>query len=356
MKKEKLQLMKTKLILLALPLLMGACSYFKIKDDSFLLSVERVQSSQAWVEVMPDGNSYSYVCDVVKASDYHSYHTDRKFIEAHFDGLKENYAAIVALYDSLGVTAPSIESLLFNNGPLKDAVTGLEPGTDYLVCLYCLNSKHKPIHKLLKKAFTTPAKPHSDIEFSLAVVPTNDTLIIIPTNNDPYFWEVALRSSALKSLDVDSVDANDAEDILGSALLGHLWFANVLTTYYSWGFSVQDMTTQGESLLSLYDTTVSLKEGDAVYVGCVGYDNEPTTENVVYRLVYHVNKPVEIERLEDPFADLIDPDSTTDTQDNKKATLRRALQKRATLVPRKKAVDSAIGAGQSLIRTRQFPR
>ncbi len=93
-----------------------------------------------------------------------------------------------------------------------------------------------------------------------------------------------------------------------------------------------------------------------VYVGCVGYDNEPTTDYVVYRLVYHVNKSVEIERLENPFADLTDTDSTADTQDNKKATLKRALQKRATIAPQKKAVGSAIGAGQSLIRTRQFPR
>lgn len=348
--------MKTRLIVLVMPLMMGACSYFKIKDDSFLITAERVQSTQAWVEVMPDGNSYSYVCDVVKASEYNRYHTDRKFIEAHFDGLKESYAAIVELYDSLGVAAPSIESLLFNNGPLKEAVAGLDPGTDYYVCLYCLNSKQKPIHKLIKKAFSTPVKPHSDIDFSIAVVPTNDTLIIIPTNNDPYFWEVALQNTALKSLDVDSIDMDEATEILGSALLGHLWFSNVLTTYYSWGFQVEDMTTQGESDLSLYDTTVSLKEGDVVYVGCVGYEKEPTTENVVYRLVYHANKPAEIERLEDPFADLVDQDNAADTQENKEATLRRALLKQATKVSQKKAACSTNGVGRSLIRTRQFPR
>ncbi len=339
--------------LLALPLLFGACSYFKIKDDSFRLSVERIQSSQVWAEVVPNGNSYSYVCDVVKADEYHKYHKDRKFIEAHFEELKNSYVTLVELYDSLGVTAPSIENLLFNSGPYKSAYSGLDPETDYYFCLYCLDSKQKPIHKLLKTAFTTPAKPHSNIDFSITVVPTNDTLIITPTNDDPYFWEVALKSTAFKSLSIDSVDANEVQEVLGSALIGYTWFSHVRSTYYSWGFDISGMTTRGEDRLSLYDTTVSLKEGDVLYVGCVGYEKEETGADVVYQLTYHTNQPAEVERMKDPFAD-IENDTTT----NENATLIRALQKRndtraVRAVGSQKATN---GAGLSIMRTRQFPR
>ena len=264
----------------------------EVSDSTLDFTVSRVRSEQAWVEIFPQSNDFYYIYDAVPVAEYNQFRNDRRFIEHHFDEQKEICDALNDLLKEYGYAKVPIEQMLFYNGAADGVLPGLEPNTDYYAFAYCLNSRKRPIHRLIKRPFTTLAKPHSDITFDVRMR-DNQTLLIVPSNGDTYFWETASKAAVF---DYYQADMDDPD--LDAALMLPTWFAGVLYNNYQWDFQ---LTTSGITAVNLPSLVDNIADGDIFYLGCVGYTTEETTGESLYQITYHTAQPSVIEKIESVF-------------------------------------------------------
>jgi len=264
----------------------------EVNDSTLNFTVSRVRSEQAWVEIFPQSNDFYYIYDAVPVADYKTFRNDRRFIEHHFDEQKEICKALNDLLKEYGYAKVPIEQMLFYNGAADGVLHGLEPNTDYYAFAYCLNSHKRPIHRLIKRPFTTPAKPRSDITFDVRLR-DNQTLLIVPSNGDTYFWETASKAAVFNYYQADMNDTT-----LSAALMLPTWFAGVLYNNYQWDFQ---LTTSDTTAVNLPSQVDNIADGDIFYLGCVGYTTEETTGESLYQITYHTSQPSVIEKIESVF-------------------------------------------------------
>mgnify|MGYP006934496548 FL=1 len=280
--------MKHSYILFLCALTLGLLSCEMAVNDSTLdFTVSRVRSGQAWVEIFPKSNDFYYIYDAVPVEEYNTFRNDRRFIEHHFDEQKEICKALNDLLKEYGYAKVPIEQMMFYNGAADGVLHGLEPNTDYYAFAYCLNSHKRPIHRLIKRPFTTPAKPRSDITFDVRMRDCQ-TLLIVPSNGDTYFWETASKAAVFNYYQADMNDTT----------MLPIWFAGVLYNNYQWDFQLATSDTTAVNLPSMVD---NIADGDIFYLGCVGYTTEETTGESLYRITYHTSQPSVIEKIESVF-------------------------------------------------------
>lgn len=280
--------MKHSYILFLCALTLGLLSCEMAVNDSTLdFTVSRVRSEQAWVEIFPKSNDFYYIYDAVPVEEYNTFRNDRRFIEHHFDEQKEICKALNDLLKEYGYAKVPIEQMMFYNGAADGVLHGLEPNTDYYAFAYCLNSHKRPIHRLIKRPFTTPAKPRSDITFDVRMRDCQ-TLLIVPSNGDTYFWETASKAAVFNYYQADMNDTT----------MLPIWFAGVLYNNYQWDFQLATSDTTAVNLPSMVD---NIADGDIFYLGCVGYTTEETTGESLYRITYHTSQPSVIEKIESVF-------------------------------------------------------
>ena len=285
--------MKRSYILLLCAVTAGLLScQMEVNDSTLNFTVSRVRSEQAWVEIFPQSNDFYYIYDAVPVADYKTFRNDRRFIEHHFDEQKETCKALNDLLKEYGYAKVPIEQMLFYNGAADGVLHGLEPNTDYYAFAYCLNSHKRPIHRLIKRPFTTPAKPRSDITFDVRLR-DNQTLLIVPSNGDTYFWETASKAAVFNYYQADMNDTT-----LSAALMLPTWFAGVLYNNYQWDFQ---LTTSDTTAVNLPSQVDNIADGDIFYLGCVGYTTEETTGESLYQITYHTSQPSVIEKIESVF-------------------------------------------------------
>lgn len=300
MKKE------TTILAILLSVLLSACSSFTVDENTLILKVNRVRSTKVWLEIYPQTNEFYYVYDYVKASEYEQYSSDRRFIEHHFKDLQYITDEINSFLQESGYEPTTLEELCFYRGAAGYLLDNLEPETDYIVFAYCINSKNKPIHTLLKTPFTTGSKPTSDITFQIEIA-GRDTVRITPSNNDSYYWDIVSKPSVYAYYELPMTDTTDYD-----FLLADVWFNGVLDLNYEWGFEITDTGIVEVGLSSLINGT--LNDGDTFFVGCVGFTTEETTETTRYRIIYHSQVPSTVEPL--PGLEDIDLDNDDDEDDN----------------------------------------
>lgn len=281
------------LILCAVTLGLLSCE-MDVSDSTLDFTVSRIRSGQVWVEIFPQSNDFYYIYDAVPAAEYNQFRNDRRFIEHHFDEQKEICEAINNLMQEYGYSRIPIEQMLFYNGAVDGTLTDLQPSTDYYAIAYCLNSHKRPIHKLIKRPFTTPEKPHSDIGFSVQMA-DNKTVVITPSNSDTYYWEAASKKSVFDYYQLDISDTS-----YNASLMAPLWFSGILYNNYKWDFQ---LLTSGVEWIDLSDLVENLADGDIFYVACVGYTTEETTDESLYQVTYHTAQPSVLEKVESLFDD-----------------------------------------------------
>ena len=287
------------LLILMLPLLMGACS-MKVDNSTLDMSITRIRSGQAGIEIFPQSNDFYYTYGAVKVEEYNSYRNERKFIEADYEENERVCKVLNELFAEYGYPTKSIEELLYYNGAIDAVLSNLEPSTDYYAFAYCLNERKKPIHTLILQPFTTPAKPHSDIAFDVEMA-DNETVCITPTNNDTYFWEASTKEAVFNYYEIEGGDST-----YEASFMIPLWFGGVIYTNYKWDF---DIVTRGVEYVDLRDFTEHLRDGDIFYLACVGYTTEETGEEYLYEITYHSGSPSTIERVANSLNDDLDADT-----------------------------------------------
>lgn len=283
-------------LILMLPLLLGACS-MKVDNSTLDMTISRVRSGQAGIEIFPISNDFYYTYGVVKVEEYNSYRNDRKFIEADYEENERVCGVLNALFEEYGYPTKSIEELLYFNGAIDEVLTNLEPNTDYYAYAYCLNSRKKPIHTLIKQPFTTPSKPHSDITFDVEMT-DGETVRITPSNDDTYYWEATTKEAVFNYYEIAPEDST-----YEASFMIPLWFGGVLYTNYKWDF---DIVSTGVEYVHLSDFTDRLTDGDIFYLACVGYTTEETSKEYLYQITYHSSSPSTIEQVENSLDDDID--------------------------------------------------
>lgn len=285
--------MKQSYILILCAVTVGLLSCEMDANDSTLdFTVSRVRSEQAWVEIFPQSNDFYYIYDAVPAAEYNAFRNDRRFIEHHFDEQKEICETLNSLLKEYGYAEIPIEQMLFYNGAVDGALSNLTPGTDYYAIAYCLNSRKRPIHRLIKRPFTTPAKPRSSITFDVRMK-DNQTVLVVPSNNDSYFWETASKKAVFDYYQVDMSDTS-----FDAALMLPIWFSGVLFNNYQWDFQ---LITSGTTTINLPSLVDNIADGDIFYLGCVGYTTEKTTGESLYQITYHTSQPSVLEKIENVF-------------------------------------------------------
>lgn len=264
----------------------------EVSDSTLDFTVSRIRSEQVWVEIYPQSNDFYYIYDAVPVAEYNQFRNDRRFIEHHFEEQKEICETLNDLLKEYGYAEIPIEQMLFYNGVADGVLPNLEPNTDYYAFAYCLNSHKRPIRRLIKRPFTTPAKPHSDITFDVRMR-DNQTVLIVPSNGDTYFWETASKAAVF---DYYQADMDDPD--LDAALMLPTWFAGVLYNNYQWDFQ---LTTSGVTAVNLPSLVDDIADGDIFYLGCVGYTTEETADESLYQITYHTSQPSVIEKIESVF-------------------------------------------------------
>lgn len=297
------------LTLLAVSFLLAACE-MSVNDSTLDMTVLRVRSEQAGIEIFPQSNDFYYIYGVVTVEKYNSFRNDRRFIEADFDEQEEICETLNELFAEYGYPQQPIEELLFYQGAVDEMITNLQPNTDYYAYAYCLNSRHRPIHKLIKTPFTTPAKPHSNIDFDVRMA-NNRTVVITPTNGDTYFYETATKTAVFDYYQVDIRDTT-----YDASLMIPTWFAHILYNRYRQDFN---LTVTGQQRVDLAQETDNLRDGDIFYLGCVGYTTEETTKEKLYQIIYHSAQPSEIEQIDS----WLDDDSAGDDDETIAPALNR---------------------------------
>lgn len=291
------------LSILFLSLLFGSCQ-MNVDETTLDLTVLHVQSKQAHIEIFPKSNEFFYMYGAVKVEEYRAFKNDRRFIEHNFDENKELCRTLNDIFAENNLPTQSIEELLFYNGAVDDILTDLEPSTDYYLFAYCLNERKRPIHTLVKKPFTTPAKPHSDITFDLRMA-DNETIVISPSNQDTYLWDIISKEEVFKLF---LLDPND--ESLNMQVLITSWFYHFLQVYYQENFNIP---TMGRDVIKLSECIERpLKDGDVFFVGCIGYSTEATTPHYLYKITYHTSQPSVLEEIEKVF----DTPDTSDSDDS----------------------------------------
>lgn len=268
------------LCVLMSPILWWSCSPGRGRD-ALSLYVQRVQSERVWFEIQPENGEFYYVCGVIAQSDFNTYSSDKRFIEADYNDLVSDYEEFKAEFPDVQLSP--IEELYFDRGDVFDDITRLDPETDYYLYAYCLDSRLQPLRRLFLQPFTTPTKPAaSDITFSLAQ--SHDSIFVLtPSNADDYIWEVGTPGEGVV-LGADS---------FANYIVASVWFSRVLDTYYEYDF-IDYLAGQGAAEINLADVTSSLDDGDDFFLGCVGYSTEETSDQVLYHIVYHPGTASEI--------------------------------------------------------------
>lgn len=307
MKRLKIILLATSVVMLC------GCSSFVVDENTLDFTVQNVRSKKVKLEIIPKNNDFYYVYGIVSAEEYKQYDSDKSLIEADFKEQERICNSLNEFLKEYGYPTRSIEEMCFYTGAVEEAVSDLQPETDYYAYAYCLNSRKRPIYTLIKRPFTTTTKPHSDITFKVEAT-ENHLIEITPSNSDSYYWEAVSKQSVF---DYYELDINDTT--YDASTMVPLWFGGLLYINYMWDFELSSTGKQEVDLTSLIE---GIKDNDIFYLGCVGFEEEETSENYLYEITYHNDRPADIKQVDDWMAE--EPDEV------QQMLLRRQQEKRRT--------------------------
>lgn len=187
-----------------------------------------------------------------------------------------------------GESGISLEEFLSQNlrqGVLTDSIDGLDPGTDYYLYAYALNTKGTPLSTLHKLAFTTETvdKVELDFEISVSNITYNSAdLSVIPDSKQAKYF-VNVMSEA------DYNDWGGTEEAFVSHLLG-------LRAYYlGMGATIEQMVGR-LSYVGDKDFPFSKLTAGTNYIAyAIGVSDD-----------FYANSEATIERFSTPAADMSD--------------------------------------------------
>lgn len=223
----------------------------QLSDMTFEITISDITTSGAAVSVVPSDQTTLYYFDKVTKEAYEAYDTDQKFMEAMIAALRE-YS------EESGSSLASAISV----GDDEYTYNGeLTPATEYYIFAFAVDAKLNPNSKLTLKSFTTAEAQNSANTFAVKV--DGGVVTITPSNNDPYFWDVAPS---------DAYNGKSDEYII-----------NDLITYYQEEDYLEYYIVQG---VDTFDYTTMLTAGESYTVYIFGYEGVPTTALTKYTFTY----------------------------------------------------------------------
>lgn len=223
----------------------------ELSNMTFEITVSDITTSGAVVSVVPSDETSLYYFDKVTKEAYESYENDQKFMEAMIAALREySEESGSSLASAISVGADEYTY----NGELT-------PATEYYVFAFAVDAKLNPNSKLTLKPFTTLEAQSSANTFTVKV--NGGAVTITPSNNDPYFWDIAPS---------DYYEGESDEYIM-----------NALISYYREEGYLEYYIVQGTDT---FDYTTSLTNGESYTVYVFGYEGMPTTALTKYTFTY----------------------------------------------------------------------
>ncbi len=254
-----------RLTILLLPLLtLWACQQEKVSDSSFEVTLTYVRAHSAMYDVVPATNDYYYVCGAMSVADYNRL-GEAGVVDSLHAFYKDIYDIVREIYtEYLDVKPPSFRDML-ENGAIYGTEYGLQPETDYYLCVMCYNKHNRPIKTIVKTPFRTKDTIASTVTF--AVKTEGMKAIITPSNEEQYYWDIARKEEK----DTRYYGFPD------------YYYSMTVETYERYGF-IQTVLMRGADTIDL--ESFSLHPQDTLYAMAAGYYNETNSETAVYELVY----------------------------------------------------------------------
>lgn len=267
--------------ILLLPLLVTllGCSTNLSTSDAFEIGITYPKATGLLFEVIPQTNDYYYSCDAVSVEDFEKW--GEEVVIDSIDALnKEVYGFIKELYDGAGLALPSFHDML-ENGAIYGVLEGLEPETNYYLCITCYDKRNRPIAPIAKQPFRTKDSLVSTITFNVDVEGT--AAIIKPSNEEMYFWNVISKE------DLD-------RRYLG---MPSYFYSESVENYERYGF-ISTMLDQDVDTAHVLHY-VNMTAFDTAYLVMAGYYNETNSQVSAYELVYQRGDTFSIRTLENAW-------------------------------------------------------
>lgn len=240
---------------------------FQVGDNPFMLEVKKVQAESVWVDIIPENNDFYYNYGICSVQEYERYRSDVEMIREREQSNHEAYDILV----EEGYENGSYEEVMLYRAALYEPYYGnmvsIDPETDYYLYAYAFDRNNRPIGKIHKIQFRTPALTHSDISFSVDFF--GSTITVTPSNNDQYLFDYA--------------DAKELHETYFDTPT--LYYYQIISIYEQYDF-IDDMVSRGvdsDDVSEYYE----LFPGYEIYLVVSGYDNGITSEIYTYKLTYN---------------------------------------------------------------------
>lgn len=294
-------------VLLPALLALAGCAKEEVEDSAFEIGITYPRAKSLLYEVIPATNDYYYMCAAVSVADYNRL-GEEGVVDSLHDMNKELYHIVKTLYrDYLDMRPPTFREML-ENGAIYGSEYGLQPETNYYLCVMCYNKHNRPIEHIVKEPFTTKDSLASSITFD--VVGSGTKVIVTPSNDEKYFWEI------------------ETKEVIDTRYYGYpdYYYSEVVENYERYGF-INTMLSQGRESADVADM-YTLHTQDTLYVTAAGYYNETNSQIEVYELVYQGDNGFSVRRVEN--------DWTLDDEDTEVQAAYRKLLCKKHITPRLK--------------------
>lgn len=202
----------------------SSCDDFEVSDNSFTFNVFYKQANFICYEIYPQYNGIEYTTFVATLDALERLHT---------------HGLIDSIYTEL------TDDKLYTKST-RQVVTDLQSDTEYFMCSFYMDSKHRPIYSLVKKAFHTPAVEEVNMSFEWNCA---DKIVTIkPSDGHTYYWTFFMK----KDVDME-YEANPSYA-----------FYSELAYYETYGMTQYVVSSMDDEGL-ITDQCPSVVEGDTLY-------------------------------------------------------------------------------------------
>lgn len=263
-----------------------SCAAKYKQPGTITISVTELKSTKAKVTIQ-SSNPEAYFSIGLISEDMDTYYqmTDEENARFQMDFFVERWQAAC---DEAGKTVSFTDLYCYKGTNREHRYTYLNPDTHYKVIAFQVDPDLKQyIGKPVSVIFHTNDLTKSDITFDFKF--EADKVTIIPSNNDPYYWDYILDSE----MEAEYADAKQ-------------YYEQLILMYEEYGFMGEGATDRGtvEWVFSR-DDTKPMEEGQKYTLVASGYANgEINSYLTIIQFIYHRDKACEqiilLDRTLDP--------------------------------------------------------
>ena len=256
--------MKKLVFPILLALVFAGCNPKYLDPSVIEIYVDTVRATQIQITFTPEKEDAYYFLGLIYKSDIRQYGSLDTLVQTALDYMSKVYNDM----QEEGYVYSSFEDSYLYSRRVKKGFYYLEPNTTYVVFAVQVNPVDRKIMGDIKWAeCLTPDLQRSDLKFNIWT--DRDTINIIPTNDDPYFWDYIAWSEIN-----EHYDGNMAT-----------YLYEMIDMFEEYGF-MDNMVTRGAQRIVITDDDPSMRDGEEYVFCAMGYNGEINTDVDTYMFSY----------------------------------------------------------------------